>query len=181
MGGIGYSGIDIEHRNSGTEAMVIGRRTRLAAVSLFLALAFGIAAPGHAQGGRKHIYSETTDPRTDIAAGLAEAKREHKRVILDFGGDWCPDCQVLDIYFHQQPNEELLSKNFVLVHVFIGLMDKNLELAQQYGVPINRGVPALSVLDANGKVVHAQQTGEFNDMRHLESASLTEFLNRWKA
>lgn len=161
----------------------MGRISRLAAAFLSLALMVGTAGLGaaHAQSGRKHIYSETSDPRADIAAGMAEAKREHKRVLLDFGGDWCPDCQVLDIYFHQQPNEEILQKNFVLVHVFIGHMDKNLELAQQYGVPINRGVPALSVVDANGKIVHAQQTGEFNDMRHLESASLTEFLNRWKA
>ena len=88
---------------------------------------------------------------------------------------------MLDIYFHQQPNEALLDKNYVLVHVFIGRMDKNLELAQQYGVPISKGVPALSVVDANGKVIHAQQTGDFSDMRHLESASLTDFLNRWKA
>lgn len=159
------------------------RNSRVATAFLSLALAFGVAGPvgGYAQSGRKHIYSETSDPRTDIAAGLAQAKREHKRVILDFGGDWCPDCQVLDIYFHQQPNEAILQKNFVLVHVFIGHMDKNIDLAQQYGVPINRGVPALSVIDGNGKIIHAQQTGEFNDMRHLESASLSEFLNRWKA
>jgi len=63
----------------------------------------------------KHIYSDAASPKADIAAALAKAKKEHKRVILDFGGDWCGDCQVLDIYFHQAPNEELLEKNFVLV------------------------------------------------------------------
>ncbi len=51
----------------------------------------------------QHIYSETANPAAEIAAGLAQAKREHKRVILDFGGDWCGDCQVLDLYFHQPP------------------------------------------------------------------------------
>src|SRR5690348_11564264 len=65
----------------------------------------------------KHIYSDAADPQADIASGLAQAKQEHKRVILDFGGDWCGDCQVLDIYFHQPPNSDLLEKNFVLVHV----------------------------------------------------------------
>src|ERR1019366_2207184 len=58
----------------------------------------------------KHIYSETAKPGVDIAAALAAAKRGHKRVILDFGGDWCGDCQVLDIYFHQSPNAQLLAK-----------------------------------------------------------------------
>jgi len=129
----------------------------------------------------KHLYSETAKPAADIAAGLAQAKREHKRVILDFGGDWCGDCQVLDIYFHQQPNLDLLEKNFVLVHVWIGHMDTNIDVAAKYGVPIKRGVPALAVLDAKGKVLYSQATGEFADMRHMDSVSLTEFLKKWKS
>ncbi len=129
----------------------------------------------------KHIYSETADPNADIAAGLAKAKREHKRVLLDFGGDWCPDCQVLDIYFHQSPNLELLTKNFVLVHVWIGQMDRNIDVAAKYGVPIGKGVPALAVVDPSGKVLYSQQTGQFNNMSHMESPSVTEFLNKWKS
>lgn len=132
-------------------------------------------------GGAKHIYSETVDPKADIAAALKKAKREHKRVILDFGGDWCGDCQVLDIYFHQNPNLPVLEKHFVLVHVWIGHMDKNIDLAAQYGVPIGKGVPALAVLDENGKVLFSQKTGEFNDMRHMDVPSVTQFLNRWKS
>ena len=129
----------------------------------------------------KHIYSDTADPKADIAAGLAQAKREHKRVILDFGGDWCGDCQVLDIYFHQPPNAELLEKNFVLVHVWIGHMDANIDVAAKYGVPISRGVPALAVLAPDGKVLYAQATGEFADMRHMDPNSVTEFLKKWKS
>ena len=128
----------------------------------------------------QHIYSDTADPQADIAAGLAEAKREHKRVIIDFGGDWCGDCQVLDIYFHQQPNLQLLENNFVLVHVWIGHMDRNLDVAEKYGVPIHNGVPALAVLSPEGNVLYAQSTGEFRDMRHMESDSVTQFLEKWK-
>ena len=130
---------------------------------------------------KKHLYSETSDPKADIAAGLAEAKREKKRVILDFGGDWCGDCQVLDIYAHQSPNADLMDKNFVLVHVWIGHMDKNIDVAAKYGVPINRGVPALTVLAPDGKVLYSQATGEFADMRHMDPNSVTEFLTKWKS
>jgi len=129
----------------------------------------------------QHIYSETANPAADIAAGLAQAKREHKRVLLDFGGDWCGDCQVLDLYFHQPPNADLLQKNFVLVHVWIGHMDANLDVAARYGVPIARGVPALAVLAADGKVFYAQATGQFSDMRHMQPTSVTEFLEKWKS
>ena len=46
------------------------------------------------------IYSETADAHTEVRQALAQAAKEHKRVLLDFGGNWCGDCQVLSIYLH---------------------------------------------------------------------------------
>jgi thiol:disulfide interchange protein len=163
-------------------------KLRTALSALVISAAFVCASfPAHAQARpetpvmtARHIYSETANPKADIAAGLAKAKREHKRVILDFGGDWCPDCQVLDIYFRQQANAALLDKHFILVHVWIGHMDRNIELAAKYGVPIAKGVPALAVLAPDGKVLYSQQTGQFNNMSHIESAAVHEFLEKWK-
>ena len=127
----------------------------------------------------KHLYSETADPNADIAAALAQAKSEHKRVLLDFGGDWCGDCQVLDFYFHQPPNDQLLQDNFVPVHVWVGHIDTHLDVPERYGVLIHKGVPELAVLSPDGRVLYAQK-GEFRDMRQMESSSVTEFLEKWK-
>src|SRR5271168_1921387 len=69
---------------------------------------------------KKNLYPPIAEANADIAKGIAEARKEHKRVILDFGGDWCGDCQVLDIYFNQEPNADLLKNNFVKVNVNIG-------------------------------------------------------------
>jgi thiol:disulfide interchange protein len=126
----------------------------------------------------KNLYSETSDATADIAAALAQARREHKRVLLDFGGNWCGDCQVLDIYYHQSPNAELLAKNFVLVHVNIGHMDKNVDVAKKYNVPITKGVPALAVIDAHGNLLYAEKPKEFERATPEE---ITAFLKRWKA
>jgi thiol:disulfide interchange protein len=126
----------------------------------------------------KRIYPEITAAHADVKAALAQARREHKRVILDFGGDWCGDCQVLDIYFHQSPNLEILEKNFVEVKVNIGREDANLDIAHKYGVPVH-GVPALAVLRSDGTVLVSQDK-EFSDMRYMQSSSVTDFLNKWK-
>jgi thiol:disulfide interchange protein len=125
----------------------------------------------------KNLYSETANPTADIAAALARARREHKRVLLDFGGNWCGDCQLLDIYYHQSPNAELLAKNFILVHIDIGHMDKNVDVAKKYNVPITKGVPALAVIDANGKLLYSEREKEFE---HTSPEAINAFLNRWK-
>jgi thioredoxin 1 len=148
---------------------------RFIAVGVLLALAIGQARPA----GRD-IYPEPNQARADIAAALKTAAATHRRVLLDFGGNWCGDCQVLNIYFHNDNNRELLEKNFVLVDVNIGHMDSNLDVAREYGVPISKGVPALAVLSPEGKLLFSQKSGEFEDMRHMESSSVTSFLMQWR-
>lgn len=130
---------------------------------------------------KKHLYSTTANPNADIAAALKQARVEKKRVILDFGGDWCGDCQVLDIYMHQSPNAELLNKHFIVVHIDIGHMDHNVAVAERYKVPIKKGVPALAVLNAHGTLLYSQENKEFENMSNVRSEDVTAFLNRWKA
>ena len=148
----------------------------------FTLLAFPIASPPHAAAQiidqvNRNLYSETANPNADIAAALKQANLEHKRVLLDFGGNWCGDCQLLDIYYRQSPNAELLTKYFVLVHVNLGHMDKNIDVAKRYNVPINKGVPALAVIDADGKLLYSERAKEFE---HTSPEAITAFLNRWK-
>jgi thioredoxin 1 len=126
------------------------------------------------------IYPDPSVAKAEIHAALERAKAQHKRVILDFGGNWCGDCQVLDIYFHDPANKSLLEENFELVDVNIGRYDANQDIADHYGIPLQRGVPALVVLSPEGKVLLAQTHGEFESMRHLQSSDLTKFLNDWK-
>ena len=126
-----------------------------------------------------HIYPEVSAAQADVAAALVTAKREHKRVLLDFGGDWCGDCQVLNLYFHMPENRSILEDKFVLVDVNVGRIDQNLELGSQYGVNLKKGVPALAVLDADGASLYGQ-SGQFSRMRHMESSSVHDFLEQWK-
>ncbi len=138
-------------------------------------------APSRVPATGKHIYFAQANPKADIAAAIERAGREHKRIILDFGGDWCGDCQVLDMYLHQTPNAQILAQNFILVRIEIGHMDHNVDIAQRYKVPIAKGVPALAVLDSHGKLLFSQANKEFGHIGTMEPHSVTEFLLRWKA
>jgi thiol:disulfide interchange protein len=126
------------------------------------------------------IYPDPAQAPSDLAAALKTAAATHKRILLDFGGNWCGDCQVLDIYFHDAANRTILEANFVLVHVNIGHMDANQDLAQHYEVPLEKGVPALAVLDDHGKLLYSQKGGEFEAMSRMESAEVTKLLVQWE-
>lgn len=127
-----------------------------------------------------NLYAANANARQDIKQALARAKKQSKRVILDFGANWCYDCHVLDLAFHHPEIEPLLEKNYILVHVDVGKYDKNLDLAKLYNVPLNKGVPALAVLNAEGKVLFSQQQGEFEAARRMSPDDIAAFLDKWK-
>lgn len=145
-----------------------------------LALLAALLAATGALGQARHIYNENADAHAEVREALARAAQEHKRVILDFGGNWCGDCQVLDIYFHREPNAALLADNFILVDINVGHFDSNQDLAEKYNIPLHKGVPALAVLDSHGRLLYSQRAGEFEDMRRMDPNSVTEFLEHWK-
>jgi thioredoxin 1 len=128
----------------------------------------------------KDIYPAGVDAKAEIKDAIARAGKEHKRVLLVFGGNWCYDCHVLDLAFHRSDLAPVIAKNYEVVHVDIGQYDKNLELAAQYEVPLKKGVPGLAVLDSKGKLLYSQTHGEFENARSLAPTDLLAFLNKWK-
>lgn len=154
------------------------RRVKASAAAFLACVSMALSIPAIA--ALRDIYPEPQRAASDLAGALQSAARTHRRVIVDFGGNWCPDCHVLDTYFHDGANLALLETNFVLVHVNIGRMDQNLDIAERYQIPLKKGVPALAVLDFDGKLIFSQHGGEFENMRGMQSAAVTEFLTRWK-
>jgi thioredoxin 1 len=52
-------------------------------------------------------------------------------------------------------------------------------VAERYGIPLKKGVPALAVLDADGRTLYAQRNGEFESMRKMDPQSVNDFLRKW--
>ena len=141
-----------------------------------------LAAASSAALAAEPMYPSIDRAKPDIDGALKEAAATKRRVIVDFGGNWCTDCRILDINMKKPENAALLQKNFVVVHVNVG--DKgisdNFDVAERYGIPLKKGVPALAVLESDGRVVYAQKAGEFENMRKMDPQSVNDFLNQWK-
>jgi thioredoxin-related protein len=127
------------------------------------------------------LYPAPEEATADIAAALQTARKEKKRVILVFGGNWCIDCHVLDASFRSKDIAPIVAANYVVVHVSIGDDGtENLDIAKKYDTPLDKGVPALAVLDSNGTVVFSQKQGEFESTVTIGPEDVTQFLEKWK-
>jgi len=126
-------------------------------------------------------YSPTADANKEIQEALTRATSEHKRVLLVFGANWCYDCHVLDNALHEGEAGKLFSAKFLLVHVDIDEGAKNADLVKQYKIPLDKGVPAVAVLAADGKLLYSSGEGEFEAARRMVEQDLLTFVKRWSS
>jgi hypothetical protein len=128
----------------------------------------------------KNIYPDNVDAHKEIKEAEEQAAKDHRRVLLVFGANWCYDCHVLDLAFHRSDFAPTMA-GYEVAHIDIGDDGKkNADLAKQFQVPLEKGVPALAVIESDGKLVVSQKNGEFENARAMTPEALLEFLNKWK-
>jgi thioredoxin 1 len=126
------------------------------------------------------IFPTSVAPRAAIARAIARARQDHKRVLLIFGANWCYDCHVLDLALRHSSLAPLFHSAYEMVDINVGEFNKNLDVAAQYQVPLQKGIPALAVLNSHGRLLYSQRDGQFQAARALGPEDLIRFLNRWK-
>jgi thioredoxin 1 len=126
------------------------------------------------------LYPPPEQAQAEISSALAAAGKQHKRVILVFGGNWCYDCHVLDNTFRSKDFAPLVNASYIVVHVNVGNYDVNLDLAKKYEIPLNKGVPSLAILDPDGTLVVSQKKGEFESTVRIGPEDVVDFLKKWK-
>lgn len=127
------------------------------------------------------IYRADADAKREIKEALDHAKTANKRVMLVFGGNWCYDCHVLDAALHDPAIAPTFDKYYELVHVDIGQGERNGDVVRKYKINLERGVPAISLLDSTGKLIFNDKGGEFEAARRMTEEDLLAFLEKWKA
>jgi thiol:disulfide interchange protein len=127
------------------------------------------------------IYDARADARADITDALAQAQRKHKLVLIDFGADWCLDCVVLANHFDDPQVKPFLDAHYVAVRVNVGEWDANLDVAQDYGDPIAKGIPAIVVVGPDAQIVASTGGGELANARTSSKDDILSLLQQWVA
>lgn len=123
--------------------------------------------------------SYAQEPAAAIDAGRAASAEDGRPVLLDFGADWCVDCNVLDELYGRPTVAPVLDQSFHLVKIDVGEFDKNLDVAAEYIDLDTSGIPALVVINPDGKIAYASNHGQFASARTMDEQQLLTFLGHW--
>jgi thiol:disulfide interchange protein len=122
-----------------------------------------------------HPYDETADAHAQVDAALAEGKRTGRTVLLDFGGNWCPDCRMLAGVFQEKPVADWMAQHFVVLTVDIGRRNKNMDISQRWGVTI-QGVPTVMMISPQGKLLNKDDPYGLADARSMSTQAVVDLL-----
>lgn len=120
-------------------------------------------------------YDVHADAKAQVKQALAIGHKTHKPTLLIFGANWCGDCRALDASLHTEKNAALIAQHFEVVKVDVGNWDHNLDVANAYGNPIEKGIPAAVVVSPEGQMVYTTKLGELANARKMSDEGIYDF------
>ncbi len=126
------------------------------------------------------LYNPDADARADIKKAVAVAKKEHKNVMLQVGGNWCIWCtRFHNTVMQNDTLKGLMEKNYVVVHVNYEKKNAEDKLWSELGFPQRFGFPVFVILDEQGNRIHTQNSAYLEEGKGHSPAKIAEFLEQW--
>jgi thioredoxin 1 len=124
------------------------------------------------------MYDESIDAKTQIKTALAKAANDKVPLLIVFGADWCGDCKVLDMAMKSGSVAPLITRDFKVVKINVGKFDKNVDIAEMYGVPLKKGIPAVAIVSPENVATYVTKAGELADARKMGDQGIFDFFKR---
>ena len=125
-------------------------------------------------------YDGTANADAQVAAAFARAQKSHKRVLIDLGGNWCPDCIVLTNLMKLPEMRRFIEAHYETVLVDVGRFNRNLQIPARFGISKKlKGVPALLIATPEGKLVNADNVFATADARNMTPQAIAAYLAKY--
>lgn len=116
------------------------------------------------------IYSES-----DIERFLDSSINKSKQPIIIFGGNWCPDCRILEGTLQLPTIKKYMIEHYEIMHVDVGRYDKNMNLISYFKIPKEEGVPRVLVFDTNKNILNMESTKEWTTARDRKQQEIFNY------
>ena len=114
----------------------------------------------------------------DVDAALAEAARTGKHAMIVMGANWCHDSRALAGWFETPRFEAMLQESYSVAYVDVGQKNRNIDVAQRFGLDNIVGTPTVVVTNSQGDVLNLDTAVTW---RHSASRTEDEIFSAFEA
>ena len=113
-----------------------------------------------------------------LQAAIARAKVSGKPVLLDFGGNWSPDCWALSGVLAIPAVSAWIAQNFEVVVINISRHNTNMGIGENYGVEIT-AVPSVLIVSPEGKLLNTGTVAALSNASKMTPQAVVDQLAAW--
>ncbi len=125
-------------------------------------------------------YNEHAKADAAVAAAFDRAKKFHKRVLIDLGGNWCVDCVVLANFVEQPMVKKFVAAHYEWVAVDVGRFDRNLQVPARFGLTKRlTGVPTIIIATPDGKQLNQNDVFVLSEARSMTPQAVADYLAKY--
>jgi len=127
------------------------------------------------------LYKPEENAEQAIADAVKKAKNEGKHVLIQIGGNWCIWCARFYYYVGKdQQLDSLMNANYVVYHMNYSKENYNTKLLAKYKYPQRFGFPVFLMLDAEGELLHTQNSWYLEDGKtSYDREKVKSFFTEW--
>lgn len=127
-----------------------------------------------------HPYDENANADATVDAAFSRSRKSGKLVLIDLGGNWCPDCGVLASVVSLPEVKRFIAAHYEVANVDVGRFDKNLQVLDRFGIPEHlEYVPTVLIAEPNGELVNGGHFSDLADARNMSPQAIVDWLARW--
>jgi len=102
-----------------------------------------------------------------------------KQPVVIFGGNWCPDCRILDGTLAMPTIKKFLQQHYQVMHIDIGRYDRNMELMDHLNIETKKGVPRVVILDLEKNIVNSSTSSEWTTARDRKQQEIYNYFQKF--
>jgi thiol-disulfide isomerase/thioredoxin len=102
-----------------------------------------------------------------------------KQPVIIFGGNWCPDCRILEGTLAMPTIKKFLQQHYQVMHIDIGRYDRNMELMDHLNIESKKGVPRVVILDLEKNIVNSSTSSEWTTARDRKQQEIYNYFQKF--
>ena len=102
-----------------------------------------------------------------------------KQPVIIFGGNWCPDCRILEGTLAMPTIKKFIDQHYQIMHIDIGRYDRNMELMNHLNIESKKGVPRVVILDFEKNIVNSTTSSEWTTARDRKQQEIYNYFQKF--
>lgn len=124
-------------------------------------------------------YDASSDARADVNAALVASKADGKMTIVAMGANWCHDSRGFSAQWDKARFKSLLDDHYRLLYVDVGKKDRNIDIAQDFGVDNIVGTPTVFIVSASGEVLNLDTAPTWRNADSRSEDEIYDYFNAY--